>query len=78
MIKKNIITRHNIPYILLAPTIIIFAVFMVYPVFRSLYLSFYEYRGGNYPSNSRRINGSSSNERSIVFSNIILYHHSHY
>ena len=48
MTKKNIITKHNVPYILLAPTIIIFAVFMVYPVFRSLYLSFYEYRGGTY------------------------------
>lgn len=45
---KNIITKHNVPYILLAPTIIIFAVFMVYPVFRSPYLSFYEYRGGDY------------------------------
>lgn len=43
MKKKPLINQRTVPYVLLAPTIILFALFMVYPISRSLYLSFFEF-----------------------------------
>ena len=48
MYKKSLVNSKNIPYILIAPTVIIFVVFMVYPILRSLYLSFFELVSGSY------------------------------
>lgn len=48
MNKKPLINRKTIPYILIFPVVIIFAVFMVYPIIRSLYLSFFELVSGSY------------------------------
>lgn len=36
------------PYMMLLPTIVIFALFMIYPVVYSLYLSFMDFSGGTY------------------------------
>ena len=36
------------PYAMLLPTIVIFAVFMIYPILYSFYLSFTEFTGGTY------------------------------
>lgn len=36
------------PYAILLPTIVIFAVFMIYPILYSFYLSFTEFTGGTY------------------------------
>lgn len=44
-IKPNI---DSAPYYFLLPIIIIFCVFMVYPVIKSFILSFYEFKGGEY------------------------------
>ncbi|HBY71269.1 MAG TPA: lactose ABC transporter permease [Lachnospiraceae bacterium] len=38
----------NFPYFLIAPTVIIFVVFMVYPIVYSLILSFQEFKHGTY------------------------------
>ena len=46
--RKRFINKRNVPYVLLAPTIVIFALFMIYPIFRSLYLSFFELKSGSY------------------------------
>lgn len=43
MIKKN----KYIPYLFLAPFFIIFTIFVIYPIFNSLYLSFTETKGIN-------------------------------
>lgn len=48
MKNKSFITQKNAPYILLSPTIIIFLIFMVYPVGRSFILSFFEFERGAY------------------------------
>lgn len=40
MNKKSFINQKNIAYILIAPIVVIFLIFMVYPILRSLYLSF--------------------------------------
>ncbi len=48
MNKKPLINRKTIPYFLIAPIVVIFAVFMVYPICRSLYLSFFELVSGSY------------------------------
>lgn len=48
MKNRSLITQKSAPYIFLAPTIIIFMLFMVYPVVRSLILSFFEFKGGKY------------------------------
>lgn len=48
MNKKPLINRKTIPYVLIFPIVIIFAVFMVYPILRSLYLSFFELVSGSY------------------------------
>lgn len=46
--RKRIINQRTIPYVLILPTVLIFGLFMVYPMFRSLYLSFFEYTAGQY------------------------------
>lgn len=48
MYKKPLINRKTIPYVMLAPVVVIFVVFMVYPILRSLYLSFFELVSGSY------------------------------
>lgn len=48
MNKKPLINQKTIPYILIAPIVVIFALFMVYPILRSLYLSFFELVSGSY------------------------------
>lgn len=42
------ITRKNAPYFFLAPVLILFLVFMAYPIIDSLRLSFYNFDGGVY------------------------------
>ncbi|HUM83000.1 MAG TPA: sugar ABC transporter permease [Lachnospiraceae bacterium] len=44
--KKNV---NNIAYLFILPFVIVFAVFSVYPVFRTLYLSFTSYKGFGNP-----------------------------
>ncbi len=44
--KKNV---NNIAYLFILPFVIVFAVFSVYPVFRTLYLSFTSYKGYGNP-----------------------------
>ncbi len=46
--KGRLINKRNVPYVLLAPTIVIFVLFMIYPIIRSLYLSFFELKSGSY------------------------------
>lgn len=48
MNKKPLINQKTIPYVMMAPVVIIFALFMVYPILRSLYLSFFELVSGSY------------------------------
>lgn len=48
MYKKPLVNRKTVPYIMIAPVVIIFTVFMVYPICRSLYLSFFELVSGSY------------------------------
>lgn len=48
MNKKRLINQKTIPYVLILPTVLIFGLFMIYPIFRSLYLSFFEYTAGKY------------------------------
>ena len=47
-IKKSFITKQNVPYIFMAPMVILFAVFMVYPILHSFILSFFHFEGGKY------------------------------
>lgn len=46
--KGRLINKTNAPYVLLAPTIVLFVLFMIYPIMRSLYLSFFELKSGSY------------------------------
>ena len=48
MKRKSWVNQKTVPYILIAPTVLIFIVFMVYPIIRSLYLSFFELTSGSY------------------------------
>ena len=48
MSKKSFVNRRTIPYIMIAPVVVIFLIFMVYPILRSLYLSFFELVSGSY------------------------------
>lgn len=48
MNKKSFVNRKTIPYIMIAPVVVIFLIFMVYPILRSLYLSFFELVSGSY------------------------------
>lgn len=51
-IKKMKIDQKVAPYIFLFPTILIFLIFMIYPVLRSFYLSFFELSKGEYVFNA--------------------------
>ena len=42
------INQKNVPYYFLFPVIVIFAVFMIYPITKSFILSFYEFKAGEY------------------------------
>ncbi len=46
--RKSLMTRKNAPYPFLTPMIILFAVFMIYPVIKSLILSFQDFTDGQY------------------------------
>lgn len=46
--RKNFVNKKTAPYIFLLPMIVLFGVFMVYPVIKSLGLSFYDFEGGEY------------------------------
>lgn len=48
MSKRTLVNKKMAPYVLLAPTIAVFLVFMVYPIVRSLQLSFFELESGEY------------------------------
>lgn len=48
MNRSPLVTRKNAPYIFIGPIVIVFAIFMVYPIIRSLYLSFFELISGEY------------------------------
>ena len=48
MNKRPLINRKTIPYVMIAPIVVIFALFMIYPILRSLYLSFFELVSGSY------------------------------
>ncbi|MGB8455846.1 MAG: sugar ABC transporter permease [Anaerocolumna sp.] len=41
--KMRIVGKNALPYLLIAPSMIIFAVFMIYPIFYMVYLSFYKW-----------------------------------
>ena len=45
--KRNFVNKKTAPYIFLLPMIVLFGVFMVYPVIKSLALSFYDLRAGS-------------------------------
>lgn len=46
--RKSLMTRKNAPYLFLTPMIILFSVFMIYPVIKSLILSFQDFIDGQY------------------------------
>ena len=48
MNKRPLINRKTIPYVMIAPIVVIFALFMIYPILRSVYLSFFELVSGSY------------------------------
>lgn len=48
MNKRTLVTRKNAPYFFITPVCVVFTVFMVYPILRSLYLSFFELVSGSY------------------------------
>ena len=41
--RRNFVNKKTAPYIFLLPMILLFGVFMVYPVIKSLALSFYDF-----------------------------------
>ena len=43
-----LVTQKNAHYIFIAPVVIVFTIFMLYPILRSLYLSFFELTSGEY------------------------------
>jgi lactose/L-arabinose transport system permease protein len=46
--QRKINNQKKFPYLLISPTVIIFAIFMVYPIFYSLLISFQEFASGSY------------------------------
>lgn len=48
MNKKSLINKKTVPYLFVLPIVLIFTVFMIYPILRSLYLSFFELVSGSY------------------------------
>ena len=45
---KKMMKKKNAPYFFLAPMLVLFAVFMIYPIIDSLILSFQDFTEGNY------------------------------
>ena len=43
--RKTVKSARHIPYLFMAPALAIYSVFLVYPMFDSLYLSFFEWDG---------------------------------
>ena len=43
--RRSFVNKKTAPYIFLLPMILLFGVFMVYPVIKSLALSFYDFEG---------------------------------
>lgn len=48
LINKFKLNNKSAPYYLLLPVILVFAVFIIYPIAKSFMLSFYEFKGGEY------------------------------
>lgn len=48
LLRKLKLNTKTAPYYFLIPVIIIFSVFMLYPIGKSFWLSFYEFQGGEY------------------------------
>ena len=48
ILKKLLINQKSAPYYFLVPVIVVFSVFMLYPIVKSLILSFYSFKGGEY------------------------------
>lgn len=48
--KKGMQNRDNMGYLFIAPFVIVFVLFSLYPVFRTLYMSFTDYTGFNVPT----------------------------
>lgn len=46
--RSPLVNKKNAPYFFVGPVVIIFTIFMMYPIFRSLYLSFFELTSGEY------------------------------
>ena len=46
--RRSFVNKKTAPYIFLLPMILLFGVFMVYPVIKSLALSFYDFEGGEF------------------------------
>ncbi len=46
--RKSFVNKKTVPYILIGPVLLIFIVFMAYPIGRSFYLSFFELESGVY------------------------------
>ena len=44
--RSPLVTKKNAPYFFVGPVVIVFTIFMMYPIFRSLYLSFFELTSG--------------------------------
>lgn len=70
-IRKKMKNRNNAAYLFVLPFIIVFLIFSVYPVFRTLYLSFTEYKGYGEPTwngiaNYKRVIGDKFFWRSLL------------
>lgn len=48
LLKKIKLSPKNAPYYFLIPVIVIFSVFIMYPIIKSFLLSFYEFKAGEY------------------------------
>ncbi|NBI05893.1 carbohydrate ABC transporter permease [Senegalia massiliensis] len=48
LLKKLRLNTKTAPYYFLIPVILVFSIFMLYPIGKSFWLSFYEFQGGEY------------------------------
>lgn len=48
--KKKTKNRENVGYLFILPFVLVFLIFSIYPVGRTLYLSFTDYSGFNIPT----------------------------
>lgn len=48
LFKKLKLNTKTAPYYFLIPVILVFSIFMLYPIIKSFWLSFYEFQGGEY------------------------------